>query len=222
MKTEFFEKDFLEFFKELSRNNNKDWFDQHRSRYENSVKKPFEKFIGVVLDHLGKQNPSYLQLKSSDCIFKINKDIRFSKDKEPYKLNRSALIAPEGRKATNKAGFYFEIGPGTCICHAGVYQPEKEHLQLIRNRIANNSKLFYSIIENREFQKNWGSVHGNKNKRLDKELQAAAEKNPILYNNQFIVTHTFEPKEILKNTFLEFILNQFQTAVDFNQFLSQS
>ena len=94
----FFEKDFLDFFIELAPNNNKDWFDLNRHRYANSVREPFKKFVSHMIENMSKDMPELKDLEPKDCTFRVNRDIRFSKDKTPYKLRMSALITPGGKK----------------------------------------------------------------------------------------------------------------------------
>ena len=88
----YFSSDYLEFFKELAPNNNKDWFDKNRKRYIDSVKEPFKKFVTDLIQEISKVDDE-VQIEAKDAIFRINRDIRFSKDKTPYKLNNSAIIS---------------------------------------------------------------------------------------------------------------------------------
>jgi uncharacterized protein (TIGR02453 family) len=211
---------FFEFFKNLAANNHKDWFDENRKDYETNVKKPFEDFIAHIIDEMRKISPEFNELQPKDCIFRINRDIRFSKDKTPYKLNRSAIIAPGGRKSMDSVGFYFEIGPGECAFYAGTYMPEKEVLQQVRRKIAHNANQFHSIITKPEFVKAFGEVKGSAQKRLDSEFRDAAEKQPLIYNTQFYVTHEFEPEIVLKKNFAKYLLDLNQKALEFTRFLS--
>ncbi len=94
----FFTEDFLNFFIELAPNNHKDWFDLNRKRCEESIKKPFYAFTQHLIDRITKSDAAFKDLLAKDCVFRINRDIRFSKDKSPYKLQYSAVIAP--RKLT--------------------------------------------------------------------------------------------------------------------------
>ena len=110
MKTSYFSKDFLDFFKELAANNNKDWFDANRKRYDKSVKEPFKAFVADLISESQKIDPS-IDIEAKDAIFRINRDIRFSKDKTPYKLDRSAIISAAGRKDHSIPGFYIALGP---------------------------------------------------------------------------------------------------------------
>ena len=116
----YFTQDYLDFFKELAANNHKEWFDENRKRYEKSVKDPFKKFVEALIAETHKFDPS-VNIEAKDAIFRINRDIRFSKDKTPYKLDRSAIISSGGRKDHSIPGFYiatgfsghgFGIGPG--------------------------------------------------------------------------------------------------------------
>src|SRR5690606_4197407 len=93
----YFTSDFIEFFKELAANNNKEWFDENRERYQKNVKIPFEKFVAALMAELKKDDPE-LTGDPKKAIFRINRDIRFAKDKTPYKLNRSAAISKYGKK----------------------------------------------------------------------------------------------------------------------------
>ena len=103
----FFSKEYFLFFKELRKNNNKHWFDANRDRYEQHVKTPFKAFTQHILYQLAKKD-DLIFTNAAKCIFRINKDIRFSKDKTPYKLNVSAVVAPEGKKSRAINGIYFE------------------------------------------------------------------------------------------------------------------
>ena len=115
----FFTSDYLEFFKELAANNHKEWFDANRKRYETSVKEPFKAFTQHLIDELAKKEPVFKDLKASDCIFRINRDIRFSKDKTPYKTMCSAVISPNGKKSSSIHGIYFDKYTNFLWCLSG-------------------------------------------------------------------------------------------------------
>lgn len=116
----YFTPDYLEFFKELAANNHKEWFDVNRKRYQSVVRDPFKNFISELISVLSKSDPD-LSIEAKDAIFRINRDIRFSKDKTPYKLNNSALITPGGRKNKNHPGIYLEFGPEKMAFYGGIY-----------------------------------------------------------------------------------------------------
>lgn len=192
----FFQPEFLDFFIELAPNNHKDWFDEHRTRYENYVKLPFRNFVEHMILEMGKIDPVFKGLEAKDCIFRINRDIRFSKDKTPYKTNLSAVIAPEGKKSKAINGIYFELGPEKMSVYAGVYEADKDDIYFIREGIATQADRFRSLYSAPEFIQVFGTVKGEKNKIIPKEFQAAAEKEPLLFNKQWYFYRDFEPETI--------------------------
>ena len=212
--------DFLEFFKELAPNNNKDWFDENRKRYHESVKKPFEDFVTAMINEMRKTDES-LNITYKDCIFRINRDIRFSKDKSPYKLNRSAAISAGGKKDHANPGLYFEITPEHVRVYTGVYGPNKEQLLAVREEIAENLKEFEAIINEEKFKKVFGEIHGEKNARLPKNLQVPAEKQPLIYNKQFYVFTSFPPEIIFEEGVVKKLVDTYKIAEPFAKFLSK-
>ena len=181
-----FTNDFNAFFKDLARNNNKEWFDANRKRYEASVKKPFEVFVAEAIKRIGKHDKT-VRIEPKEAIFRINRDIRFSKDKTPYKLNTSAIISPAGRKDHATPGIYFELGPESVKFYGGAYQPEKEQLERIRTAIMRDPKGFRKTIENKAFTAMFDGVLGDANKVLPVEFKEAAKKEPLIANKQFYV-----------------------------------
>lgn len=202
----FFTKDFLNFFIELASNNNKDWFDLNRKRYENSVKDPFKKFVQHIIDEISKTDKSFKDLEAKDCIFRINRDIRFSKDKTPYKMRLSAVVAPGGKKSKAVNGVYFEFGPENVRVYGGVYEIEKEDLLTVRKGIANNISKFQKAYNNPVFKKVFGEIKGEKNKIIPKELRDAALLEPLISNKQWYFYTEFESDVVLTNDLDKLIL----------------
>lgn len=205
----YFTKDYLTFFKELAANNAKEWFDENRKRYEKSVKKPFEGFVTDLIEAV-KREDQKIEITYKDAIFRINRDIRFSNDKTPYKLNRSAIISPKGRKDKAFPGLYFEMGPEHFRIYGGVYQPDKDQLYNIRETIAKNPQLLEKLAADKTFTQTFGEVRGEKNKIVPKEFKEVAEKLPLVYNKQFYWLTEFKPEEILKGNLLETTLNVYK------------
>ena len=141
----------LKFLKDLKKNNNKPWFDLNRKRYE-EAKLDFIQLVQSVIDTHGKKDKSIATLKAKDCLFRINRDIRFSKDKSPYKTNFGASINKGGRKAMNSAGYYIHLEPGQCFVGGGIYQPMPDELKKVRQEIDYNFKDFKKIIGSKNFK----------------------------------------------------------------------
>ena len=143
------------FLKALQKNNNREWFAQNKQYYE-SAKNDFENFVNKLIDEICKFDKSVSGLNSRDCIFRIYKDVRFSKDKTPYKINLGASIDPGGKKSGN-AGYYFHIQPGNkSFIAGGSYIPDKDRLNKLRNYILEHGDKLNKIISNSFFKKNLG------------------------------------------------------------------
>ena len=140
----------INFLKELKKNNNKPWFDLNRKIYE-SAKADFAAFIQQVIDLHGKKDPGISGLLAKDCMFRINRDTRFAKDKSPYKTNFGASINKGGKKAWNTAGYYFHLEPGSCFTGGGIYMPEPDVLKKIRQEIDYNLPSFKKILSAKKF-----------------------------------------------------------------------
>jgi uncharacterized protein (TIGR02453 family) len=146
----------VRFLKDLKKNNNKPWFDKNRKRYE-EAKTDFARFIQAVIDQHGKNDSSIKNLVAKDCTFRINRDVRFSKDKSPYKSNFGASINKGGRKAIHSAGYYFQVQPDRNFAGGGIWMPEPNELKKVRQEIDYNFADFKKIIGSKKFK----SVYGN-------------------------------------------------------------
>lgn len=147
----------IRFLKELKKNNQKTWFDQHRKDYE-AAKADFSAFIQQVIDTHGKKDPSIRHLLARDCMFRINRDIRFSKDKSPYKTNFGASINQGGKKSWNSAGYYFHLEPGGAFTGGGIYMPDPDTLRKLRQEMDYNWKDFKKIIRAKKFRDTYGTL----------------------------------------------------------------
>jgi uncharacterized protein (TIGR02453 family) len=210
---------YYEFFIGLTANNNKTWFDAHRTEYEHEVKALFQHFVGSVLEKVTAIDGRFGSLQPKDCIFRINKDIRFSKDKSPYKLHCSAAVQLGGRKQMSAGGMYLEFGPDLCAIYSGVYLPEREELRKIRERIAADPMGFERVIQEPRFAKAFGSVLGEKNKRIDADLMLASATQPLILNKQFYVRHVVEPEDTFRGDFDDYVVRIWEASRDYNDFI---
>jgi uncharacterized protein (TIGR02453 family) len=141
----------FKFLKGLRRNNNKEWFDKHRADYE-SARNDFASVVQQAIDLHAKKDPSIKLLLAKDCMFRINRDVRFSKDKSPYKLNFGASINKNGRKAWQTAGYYIHFEPGKSFAGGGMYMPEAPLLKKVRQEIDYNFKAFSKLLSEKKFR----------------------------------------------------------------------
>lgn len=217
----YFTKDYLQFFKDLAPNNNKDWFDTNRKRYEESIREPFKVFVTDLIEEISKVDAE-VQITQKESIFRINRDIRFSKDKTPYKLNNSALISKNGRKDKSYPGIYVELGPEMLGIYGGVFMPSTQQVEKIRNYIAANLNEFNAIIASQNFVDNYGELKGDKAKRIPKELKTIAEQQPLIYNKQWYYHANLAPEVIESNDLMPTILNHHKAAKNMREFLQKA
>jgi uncharacterized protein (TIGR02453 family) len=217
----FFSEDFNQFFIELAANNHKDWFDLNRKRYEKNIKDTFKSFVGHMIKELSSINPKFKDLEPKDCIFRINRDIRFSKDKTPYKLRLSAVIAPGGKKDYMGEGMYFEFGPEHVRFYSGVYQLDKASLLKIREAIAANPFEFKKLYSDPAFETMYGTIRGEQNKIVPKEFKSAAEIEPLLYNKQFYYFAEHEPSLILDDQLDAKLVEAYKVAKPIEEYFTK-
>jgi len=181
---QYFTNEYISFFKELASNNHKDWFHENKKRYESHVKKPFENFISALISEIS-QEENDLTITAKECIMRINRDIRFSKDKTPYNLQCTAIISPAGKKDKSIPGTYIRFSAENIWIMGGCYGPSKEQLTGIRSVIDNDPKHFRNIIEEAKFQQEFGALKGDEIKRIPKEWQEAHQKEALIAKKQF-------------------------------------
>lgn len=166
----------ISFLKDLASNNNKPWFDANRDRYTDA-KDDFEVFVAGILKTLAKDEPGFAEQKAKDCIFRIFRDVRFGKDKTPYKPNFGAFFSKGGRKFPG-AGYYIHIeSGGKAFTGGGLWMPEAPILKAVRQEIDYNLDEFKSIISDKKFKKHFSSVQGEATKKAP---QGYTEDNPAI------------------------------------------
>lgn len=211
-------KDFNTFFIELASNNNKDWFDKNRDRYQNSVKIPFENLIQSVVEEIQKEVPDF-EVDVRKSIWRINRDIRWRTDKTPYKLTRSAFISRYGRK-DNRPGLYLQVGPEKVRIGGGIFSPEKDELIRIREYIAQNPKALAKAINDKRFKEVFGVLKGQENKRLtDPFLVEAAVREPLIFRKQFYYMEEFPPEYVTRPDLVNIIVDHWRAAKPVSDFL---
>lgn len=216
-----FTPDFNRFFKDLARNNNKEWFDANRERYEQSVKLPFEAFVAEAIARIAKHDKA-VAITPKEAIFRINRDIRFSKDKTPYKLEASAILSSAGRKDHSVPGLYLALGPESVKLYGGCYMPDKGQLQAIREAIASDGKAFRKAIGGAAFVKLFKQVQGDANKLLPPEFKAHAAKEPLIAKKQFYVAAERPPKLVEAPGLMDALMEHWQAMRPFNDWLAKA
>ena len=168
----------LQFLKNLKENNNKEWFELNRSKYE-LAKTNFLELIEDVLKGLAKKDERFNLITAKSCLFRINRDVRFSKNKSPYKTNFGASISVGGKKSP-LAGYYIHLEPGECFIGGGVYMPESESIQKVRQEIDYNWKEFKKIIDASSFKNHYGEINKSKEFALVREPKGYTKENSAI------------------------------------------
>ena len=169
----------IKFLKDLKKNNTKEWFDANRKAYE-AAKNDFANMIQIVIDRFGKKDTTIAPLKAKDCMFRINRDIRFSKDKSPYKTNMGASINKAGKKAWDTSGYYFHLEPGNSFVGGGLYMPEPEILKKVRQEIDYNFADFKKLISNKKFAGIYKDLDHSVEMKLNRPPKGYEADNPAI------------------------------------------
>lgn len=218
-----FNQEFIQFFIDLAPNNHKDWFDENRKRYIKNVKDPMSRFVEHMIEILAAEDPRMKGVQAKDCIFRINRDIRFSKDKTPYKLNTSAAISPLGRKDHRYPGLYFEVGPGRLAIAGGAYSMDKDALYQLRTHMVNHVSQWQKAAKDKGFLECYpDGLQGDENKRLPPEFNAKGEILPLLFKKQLYFWKEFDSDVILQEDLDQILVDHFKAAAPIRNLLVEA
>ncbi len=205
------------FLSELNNNNTKEWFDIHRKRYE-SLRKSWIEFVNLLIAEITKFDPDFADLDAKNCIFRINKDIRFSKDKSPYKTNFGASINIGGKKEF-VGGYYLHFAHDEIFCAGGIYMPSPEKLAAMRQEIDYNFDDFLKIVNEKSAVKRFKNLGGEKLSRPPKGYNAENPAVDFLKMKSFIWTENFSLKQFETEHILKDLSVSFSQMKPLNDFI---
>jgi uncharacterized protein (TIGR02453 family) len=208
----------LDFLKDLTSHNTREWMEENRSRYK-EAKSEFEFLVDELIKRISTFDPEIVNLKPKDCIFRINRDIRFSKDKSPYKTNFGAAIAPGGKKA-QAAMYYCHIQPGNCFLAGGVYMPPADLLSKIRQEIDYNPEELKKIVEQPDFYNTWGEITGDELKTAPKGYPKDHPNIELIRKKSFVVMKSVSDKELTSDGFPAMAAESYKLLYPLNQYFS--
>lgn len=213
-------KDLLQFLSELKENNYREWFHENKPTYQ-KVKKEFEQFITHTIADIAQFDKSVQNLEPKQCIFRINRDIRFSKDKSPYKTNFGGFIVPGGRNA-GYAGYYIHIEPGNCFLAGGIYMPPADKLKAVRTEIYENTDNFKKILNSKNFTKHFKEIISeDKLKMAPKGFPKDFEDIDLLKYKHYTVVKNINDNLVLSEKFADEIRETFKALYPFNSFINE-
>lgn len=160
--------DYFRFFKELSANNNREWFEDNKPRFKTSVQEPLVDFVEAMAPRLKKVSRHFVAdpRLNGGSIFRIYKDVRFSKDKTPYKTHGGVQFRHARGKDAHAPGFYIHMGPGEVFFGGGVWMPPSDILLKIRSTIRDDGAAWKKATTSAAFKKRFGGVRGDQLTRL--------------------------------------------------------
>ena len=211
----------IEFLEALSVHNDREWFNEHKSWYQESLK-DVETNAGLILSAIQKFDLRLLGVDFKKCIFRIYRDVRFSKDKSPYKTHIGVFFAPGG-KNSSAPGYYLHIEPEKSFFGGGVWMPPTPELFAIRQEIYYNWEEFKKITNDKNFKDKFPSLDDTfKNVKAPKGFDADFEGIDILKNKCFFYGHELSKKDLTSPDFDQNILDLLQTIAPLNQFLQRA
>lgn len=212
----------LKFLRQLRKNNNKVWMDAHRDNFE-GAKADFLQLTENLIEGIGKFDHNIADLKPKTCIFRQNRDIRFSKDKSPYKTAMGAYMNMGGKK-NSTAGYYFHLEPGNSFIAAGLWMPEPQHLAKVRQEIDYNLEEWLSILHDKAIRKYFksGFDQSQKLQRAPKGYDEGNPALPFLLLKSFVQTMPLTDSEVVSPKNLKKILSAFQSLKPMIDFLNRA
>lgn len=214
----------LQFLKQLKKNNNKEWFDANRKNYE-VARNDFASFVQNVIDKFCKTDTTLASLPAKNCLFRINRDIRFSKDKSPYKTNMGAYFNAAGKNSMT-AGYYLHISPGGSFVGGGMYHPDAAALKKMRQEIDYNFNEFNSIINNKKFKTVYTEgLRSNEEVKLSRPPKGYDESNnaiEFLKLKSIVATTPLTDAEITNAKFVSTVVKAFEALHPLIIFLNKA
>lgn len=211
----------LKFLKALEKNNSKEWFDQNRKTYE-QAKANYLDFAGEILGRMKKIDTSLADLEPKQCVFRINRDVRFSKNKAPYKTNMGASFSKGGKKV-QCAGYYFHLEPGASFIGGGFWMPMAPELNKIRQEIDYGFEEFNTIINKKKFKTSFGSL--SESEKLTRPPKGYEAENPaieLLKLKSFIVMSAVKDAELTGKELANKVVDHFETMKPLVDFLNKA
>ena len=215
-----FPREGIAFMKRLKRNNNRTWFEKHKNEYESFVKLPMQSLIAALQPHFQKFGPEF-DVNPKRSLFRIYRDVRFSKDKTPYKTHAAAHFVLRGKpKGVEGSGYYLHIEPGEVYLGGGIYMPDGDQLKKIRRSIADHSDQFLGILHQTRFKKEFGKLEGEKLHRVPQGYEADHPMAEWLKQKQFFVWVEWPESKCMKKDFVDEVARVYEAAAPLIRFLN--
>lgn len=211
----------IQFLKALKKNNNREWFLSNKSNYDNA-RSNFLSFVEDILRGIQKKDPTIADIEPKQCVFRMNRDVRFSKNKEPYKTNFGASISRGGKKIEN-AGYYFHLEPGASFIGGGLWMPSAPILKQVRQEIDYCFSEFSKIIHQKKFKNNFIQLESTeKLVRPPKNYDLDNPAIEFIKLKSFVVLKPLSDKELLEDQLVKDTIYTFETLTPLLHFLNRA
>jgi uncharacterized protein (TIGR02453 family) len=216
-------KNVLEFLTDLKANNNRDWFTANKKRFE-AANKEFIAFVDELIKGIAVFDPSIAHHQAKDCVFRIYRDVRFSKNKDPYKVNFGAHISAAVKRSDihSRAGYYIHLEPGASMMGGGAYMPEGDWLKNIREAIDYDPDGFLAILNHKDFKTYFGAMEGEQLKRPPQGYAADHPHVDLLKHKSFLAMHKLADKQVTDAGFLKHALSVCKALKPFDDYLNKA
>ena len=219
-----FPEEMFSFLTDLGNNNNREWFSNNKERYENFVVEPVTRFIVAVGQFLPAISDVYIAdtRRNGGSMFRIYRDTRFSKDKRPYKENVGCQFRHSAGKNVHAPCFYVHLAPAEVFIGGGIWKPDNNALDKIRNRIAENPKQWSRVIKNPAFSNYFGKLQGESLKRPPRGFGPGNPNIDDLKRKSFIASRHVKPQSALTPAFIKEVEKAFTTAMPLMHFITSA
>lgn len=214
-------KDYFDFFRELKANNNRAWFEDNKPRYRASVQEPLSAFVEAMAPRLKKISKHFVAdpRPVGGSIFRIYRDVRFSKDKNPYKTHGGVQFRHARGKDAHAPGFYVHLDPDEIFYGGGVWMPPPPALAKVREAIRDNPKAWNAALANAAFKKRFGGVEGEALSRPPRGFDAAHPLIDDIKRKSFFAMHPGKPAAARKPGFVDDVAAAMSDAKSLMKFL---
>lgn len=195
-------KEAFTFLKTLAANNNRDWFNEHKDQYK-ILETEVKGFYQLLMEQI-RLHDDIERLK----MFRIYRDVRFSKDKTPFKTHFAGSFSRAGNRL--RGGYYLRLKPTESFMAAGFWEPNKEDLFRIRKELEMDASVFRKVIEEPAFRKTWGSITGDELKTAPKGFEKEHPDIELIRKKQFIFVRNFTDTEVFSANFLSVVNDSFK------------
>lgn len=213
-------KNVIPFLQDLKENNNREWFNDNKKRFL-LAKDEFEVFVADLLPKIALIDKDLSGLEPKQCVFRIYRDVRFSKDKSPYKINMGAAMTKGGRKSPY-ATYYVHVEPGNSFAGGGIWMPQGPALKAMRQEVYYNAPEFKKIMGSASFTKYFGEMMGDKLKRPPRDFPVDFPDVELLKFKNYVVGNSIDDSIVYDDGFTNHLLEVYKALYPFNTFINRA